>query len=550
MEEKLWHKSYPSHVPMNFQIENVTLGKLLSRTVKKFPDKVALTFLGSEISYSLLEDHINRFANALKKLGMVPGDKLAILLPNSPQQIIGFHSAWRAKGVAIPCNPLYTDSELENILNDSGAKFLLTWDVFAPRMLKLKAKTKLKIIISAHFNDYMKSPAKEEFTKNPSSYAPYFKEDDYYEFFTLLQDSSAEFDGQYAPMESMAMLPYTGGTTGVPKGVVLTHRNISASAQFGMIWFDHLDENETVLSGFPYFHVAGFCVGLNIATGKGWTNVLIARPAPAQFLELWAQYKPTIVAAVPVTFYKLLEMPELKDFDFSSVKLFLSGATSVPVDLVDALGKISGKTLREAGGMTETSGINNFAPPIGPYKKGSCGLPAPTTETKIMDLETGTQELPVGEIGELVIRGPHVMKEYYNNPEETKIVLRNGWLYTGDIGKLDEDGYLYIIDRKKDVIIAGGYNIYPQDIEEVLFKYPKVQMACAIGVPDSYRGETVKVFIVPMQNAELTEEELDRYCRQHLAAYKVPKVYEFVDSLPTNAAGKVLRKELRKKSEE
>lgn len=547
MEEKLWHKSYPSHVPRDFQAEAVTVGELLSRTVRKFPDKTALIFLGAEISFKLLEEQVNQFTNALKNLGMVPGDKLAILMPNSPQQIIGFHSAWRAQGVAVPCNPLYTDTELEQIFNDSGATFLLTWDAFAPRMLKLRAKTKLKTIISAHLNDYMPSPTKEEFATIPGLYVSYIKEDGYYEFITLLQNASSEFDGRYAPMDSMAMLPFTGGTTGVPKGVVLTQQNISASAQFGMIWFDHLDENEIVLSGFPFFHVAGFCVGLNIGTGKGWTNLLIPRPDPAQMLQLMAQYKPTIIGALPVTFYKLLEIPEFKNSDFSSIKIFLSGATSVPVALMDALEKVSGKTLREAGGMTETSGICYFAPVIGPYKKGSCGLPAPTTETKIMDLETGTRELPVGEIGELVFRGPHIMKEYYNKPEETAVTMRNGWLCSGDIGKMDEDGYLYIIDRKKDVIVAGGYNIYPRDIEEVLTKHPKVQMACVIGVPDSYRGETVKVFIVPMPNAELSEEELNRYCRQYLAAYKVPKIYEFVDSLPTNAAGKILRKELRKK---
>ena len=546
MESKVWLKNYPSYVPHDFEIERITLGEMLTRTAEKFPDKTALDFMGTQISYRQLEKEIDQFANVLRKLGVKRGDKVVVLLPNMPQQIIAFHSIWRVQAILVPCNPLYTDTELEYLFNDSGSTVLVTLDLLAPRMLQLRESTHIKTIITAHLNDYLSSPLKEALAQNQGMHIPYEPADHFYEFVTLMESAPVLSDNTiYAPMDTLAMLPYTGGTTGIPKGVILTHANISASAQMGMVWFDHLDENEIVLSGFPFFHVAGFCMGLNISVGKGWTNVLIPRPDPELFLNTWQQCNATIVGALPITFYKMIALPGFKNTDFSSIKFFISGGTAVPVDLMDTMEQITGKTLREGGGMTETAGLNYIVPITGPYKKGSCGLPAPKTQSRVMDPETGTRELPIGEIGELVSRGPHVMQGYYNNPEETKNVLRDGWLYTGDIARLDEDGYLYITSRKKDIIIASGYNIYPREIDEVLIRHPKVEMACAIGVPDQKRGETVKAFVVPIQGADLDEKDLDAFCREHLAAYKVPKSYEFVYSLPVSAIGKVLRKEVR-----
>ncbi|MFZ5643244.1 MAG: class I adenylate-forming enzyme family protein [Bacillota bacterium] len=545
MNKKIWHNSYPSFVPPEIEIEKISLGEIMHRTAERFAKKTVFIFLGSDMSYQELDQHSNRFANVLRKLGIEKGDRVATLLPNCPQMIFGYHGIWRTGAVVVPCNPTYTDSELEYQLNNSGATVLLTIDALSPRMLALRPKTKVKTIITTHLNDYLPPSIKE---KVPS--VPFQRDIDHYELLNLMGSEPCEYNPTYAAWDETSMIIYTGGTTGLPKGAVLTVGNNSSAAQITRAWYANLDENEVSLGVFPFFHIGGFNGALNSTLSKGWTMVLMPKPDVKEMFELIMKYRISMVAAVPTLLIQMIQLPEWKTADKTFIKYFLSGAAPVPAAVIDKLSKDTGCGMVEQAGMTETSGINNIVPVTGPFKPGSCGVPPSNMETRIVDIETGEREMPVGEDGEILHRGPHVMKEYYNKPEETATALRNGWLYTGDIGHMDEDGYLYIVDRKKDMILSGGNNIYPRDIDEVLLKHPKISQVCTVGVPDEQMGEKVKAFVILKPGETATFEELTAYCKTHLARYKIPKAYEFVDNLPMNAAGKTLRYILRQQEME
>jgi long-chain acyl-CoA synthetase len=547
MEERIWHKSYVPAVPKSVDIEKITMPEILTRTAEKYPKRTALIFMGKEITYAELEELVNRFANALKDIGVKKGDRIALLLPNIPQVVIAYYGIWRAGGIPVPNNPLYTDRELEHQFNDSGSTTLVTLDLLAPRMLALKPKTKLKRIISAHINDYLPFPKKQLYPilKKPM-YVKYEKAPGYYQFLDLMKMGSKAAPGKPPKWDDIALIPYTGGTTGLSKGVVLPHSNVSSIIQIVQAWFfDFIERPERELAVFPFFHMAGFSAVMNLCIINGWTDILVPRPEPQAVLDMMRTYKPTLVPAVPTIYVGLLGLPEFKKADFSFVTGFFSGAAPLPLETINDLKEATGATIVEAYGMTESTTFISVTPWRGKLKPGSVGVPLPNTDVRIVDLETGKKEMPIGEEGEVIFTGPHVCREYYNMPEETKDSISKGWFYTGDIGKMDEEGYLYIVDRKKDMIIAGGYNIYPRDIDEVLFEHPKVLEACAVGVPDKYRGETVKAFVVIKPGEKLTEDELNTYCREKLATYKVPKLYEFVDDLPKSAVGKILRRELR-----
>lgn len=553
MTARIWEKSWPSFVPRDWKPEAVNVGEFLARSAKKYPDKAALYYFGTEISYREFDRLSNQFANVLKALGLKPGDRVALLMPNLPQIAIAYFGIFRAGAVAVPCNPLYTDRELAYQFNDSGATCLVTMDLFAPRMLKLRDTTGLKTIITAHMTDYMPPALKEAFQKNPAAYLPYEKADGYHEFLSLVEKAPDHFDGVYPPLDSLAVILYTGGTTGLPKGVMLSHANVTANGQQCAAWWANSDENETQFSGFPFFHVAGFSVSLALCVAKGWTNIIVPRPEPAMVAQIWAKKPPSYTIAAPTTYIKLLELEEFRKLDLSSLKMAHTGATPVPPELFASFSKATGRPLGEGAGMTEACGLTSYSP-VDVRDTGDSYVfpmfPLPGLDVEIRDLETGEKSLPPGAAGEMVFRGPNIMMGYYNKPEETKEALRDGWLFTGDIAKMDEHGHIYYVDRKKDLIIAGAYKISPVEIDKVLSDHPDVQMACAVGVPDKYRGETVKAFIVPAPGAKIDLGEVEKYCRGHLAAYKVPKLYEIVESLPMTAVGKVLRYELRKREVE
>ncbi|MBU2552174.1 MAG: long-chain fatty acid--CoA ligase [Proteobacteria bacterium] len=546
MEERIWHKSYPGGVPSSMDFEDLTMPQILARTAKKHPDRDALVYMGRRISYAELDRLANRFANGLERLGVRAGDRVALLLPNIPQIVIAYFGLWRMGAVSVPNNPLYTDRELEHQLNDSGATAIVTLDLLAPRMLALRDKTRVRTVITAHVNDYLPFPLKQLFPfVKKDMYRKYEKAADYHQFLDVIKGASPDFSGSPPALDDLAHIPYTGGTTGLSKGVSLTHRNISRTAQITRAWVHDLkDLHEKELAVFPFFHIAGFNGVMNLSIINGWTDVLMPRPEPQAVYEMMLKYKPTVVPAVPTIFVGLLAIPEFRNMDRSFVKAFLTGAAPLALETISDLTS-TGASIIEGYGMTESTGFTSYTPWRGVFKQGSVGVPVCDTDVRIVDVDTGEKDMPLGQEGELIFRGPQTCQGYYRNPDETAKTIRDGWFYSGDIAKMDEDGYLYIVDRKKDMIIAGGYNIYPRDIDEVLYEHPKVLEACAVGMPDPYRGETVKAFVVPKPGETVTEEELNAFCRERLAAYKVPRLYEFLPELPKSAVGKVLRRELR-----
>ena len=545
--EKSWHKSYAPGVPQEIEFERVTMPEALTRNAKQFSNHTALLYMGKKIFYPELERLVNRFGRALMDMGVKKGDKVAMLLPNIPQIVIANYATFRIGAVAVMNNPLYTERELEYQLNDSDSKILVTLDLLLPRALILKGKTKIEKIITCHINDYLPFPKKQLFPMvKKQMYRKVGAQKDVYQFLDLIRKYPDGPLENAAGWDDLAAFIYTGGTTGVSKGVMLTHSNLSCNVQQFGVWFPDLKKGEeSVLAVFPFFHSAGFTAIQNYSLWAGFKNILLPRPEPGSIIEMLKKFRPHFLPAVPTIFVGLLNSEEFRKMDLSFIKGFFSGAAPLAADTIQQLKDLTGATMLEVYGLTETAPIATATPWGGKIKPGTVGVPVPNTDVKVVDVETGKEEMKQGVPGEVIIRGPQVMKGYYKKPEETAAVLKEGWLYTGDIGFFDEDGYLSIADRKKDMIIASGYNIYPREIDEILFEHPKVLEACAIGIPDAYRGETVKAFIVVKPGETLTEEEITQWCKEKLAAYKVPKMIEFVDALPKSAIGKILRREVK-----
>ncbi|VEN75357.1 Long-chain-fatty-acid--CoA ligase [Candidatus Desulfarcum epimagneticum] len=547
MEERIWHQSYAPGVPKNIEYEKTTIPQALSRSAADFPDRPALNYMGKRISYRELEDLVNRFAGVLTRLGAGPGDKIAVCLPNIPQAIIANLAILRIGATVVQNNPLYTERELTHQLNDSDSKMVITLSLLVPRMLSIQPDTGIEKIIACHIHSFLPFPKKQLF--------PFVKKDmfkkveetaDVLEFERLMKESGPAPAGDRSRWDDLAALLYTGGTTGVSKGVMLTHSNLSRQVQQFVAWITGIEPGgERVMGNFPVFHVAGFTVVQNLMIWLAMEDIMVPRPEPKINIQLIKKFKPTFIPAVPTIFTGLLGDPDFKKLDFSSVKGFFSGAAPLAADTIKKLQDITGGLICEVYGATETSAAAAGTPWGGVIKPGTVGLPFPDTDVKIVQTDDPSKEMEIGEEGEIVIKGPQIMAGYYKRPDETEKDLRDGWFYTGDIGKFDEDGYLTIVDRKKDMIIAGGYNIYPVELDGVLFDHPEIAEACVVGIPHEYRGETVKAFIVKTTGSDLTEGEVSEYCKKNLAAYKVPKMIEFVDELPKSAVGKILRRKLR-----
>jgi long-chain acyl-CoA synthetase len=545
--ERIWHKSYAAGVPPAIEPERITMAEVLRRTAGRFPDRIAFHYLGRKITFRELESLVNRFTRALAALGVRAGDKVATLLPNMPQHVIANHACYRLGAVTVMNNPLYTERELEAQLNDSDARFIITLDLLLPRVLKIKAATKIETIIPCHINDYLPFPTRQ--------LLPYLKKDLHrkvvpepgvHPFLDIIGKYPDDPVPIAARWEETAAFIYTGGTTGASKGAMLTHANICGVVQQFRAWFPDLKDGEESLMGvYPIFHSAGYSVSQNLTIWAGWTNIMIPRPEPGVILDMLKKYRPGFLPGVPTIFVGLLNREAFRKMDLSFIKGFFAGAAPLAPDTVRQLQALTGKGIFDVYGLTENTAFATCTPWKGKARPGTVGVPLPNTDLKIVDLETGLRELPAGEAGEICIKGPQLMTGYYKKLEETANALRDGWLYTGDIGFLDEEGHLSVVDRKKDMIVAGGYNVYPKEIDEVLFDHPKILEACAVGVPDEYRGETIKAFVVVKPGESLTEAEIIDYCRERLAAYKAPKRIAFLDELPKSAVGKILRRELR-----
>jgi len=547
MGDKLWYKSYAPGVPKSLDYERTTISEALTRSAENYPNHTALNYMGKKITYAELDRLVNSFARALQDLGIQEGDKVGVCLPNIPQVIIANLAIFRIGAVTVQNNPLYTERELAHQLNDSDAKIVITLALLIPRMENIKPETKIEKIIGCHVNTYLPFPKKQLF--------PFVKKDMYCKvvptkdvkvFKDLIGHYSSAPVKECGKWDEPGAILYTGGTTGISKGVMLSHANLSCNVQQTVAWFSDLKPGEEkVVGNFPVFHIAGFTAIQNFIIWQAWENILVPRPEPKINIEILKKYRPTILPGVPTIYIGLLADPDFRKLDLSFIKGFFSGAAPLAADTIKDLKDCTGAMMCEAYGLTETAPFVTVNPWGGTIKPGTVGIPMSDTDIRIVDVNDPEKELPIGEVGEIVIKGPQIMMGYYKNPEETAKVLKDGWFYSGDMGCFDEDGYLKIVDRKKDMIIAGGYNIYPVELDGVLFGHPKILEACTIGVRDAYRGETVKAFVVVKKGETLTEEEVITYCRKNLAPYKVPKIIEFIDELPKSAVGKVLRGKLK-----
>ncbi|RJQ04482.1 MAG: long-chain fatty acid--CoA ligase [Bacillota bacterium] len=557
--EKLWQANYPDHIGRHLDYPDLAVHQFLERSAEKYPDNLATVFMGGKLTFRQLIDKVYRFATALAALGVKKGDRVAVMLPNCPQMVIACYGILKAGGVVVAFNPLYVEREIQHQITDSGAKVMVALDLLHGRISNVRGPSGLDTVIWTGIKDFLPFPLKQLYpikAKKEGMYVEIPPGPGDYQFTDLLKKydpnpPSYEFDLD----EDLCCLQYTGGTTGVSKGCMLTHRNLAVNAVQVSRWMPGLKEGgERVLTVLPLFHSYGMTCCMNLSAVLGAAMILIPRFIVADILKAIDRWKPTLYPGAPTMYIAINSHPDVKKYNLKSISACISGSAALPVEVQKTFEELTGGRLVEGYGLSEASPVTHSNPIYGLRKNGCIGLPFPDTVSKIMDIETGEKELPIGETGELVIKGPQVMKGYWNKPDETAVALRGGWLYTGDIAKMDEDGYTYIVDRKKELIIAGGFNIYPREIEEVLYEHPKILEAAAIGVPDEYRGETVKIFVVLKPGVEATAEEIIEYCRAKLAKYKVPKFVEFRSELPKTIVGKVLRRiladEERKKRQE
>lgn len=512
------------------------LYRIVQLAAGMYGDRLATAFFGAQMTFRELKSEIDKFSTALARMGVVKGDRVGIMLPNCPQYVISFFAIVKLGAIVTNINPTYTLREVDLVAQDAGLKLIITLDALAPLALGVKPNSKIENVITTSIAEYAGQGA----TAAPEGAIS---------FLGLIQAvEEAEHPAvQIDPQDDIAVLQYTGGTTGVPKGAMLTHRNLFANAIQTAVWAEGVTQrgDERYLLVIPYFHIYGQTVGMLVGAWNGAQQIMIPKFDIDMLLAAIKQYQPTFFPGVPTLYISMLNHPEAKTSGLDRIRRYNSGSAPLPVDVLEKFEAMTGGMLYEGYGLTEASPVTHSTPTLAKRKPGSIGLPIPGTDCKIVDLETGDTEVPIGEDGELCIRGPQIMKGYWNKPSETEIALRDGWLYTGDVARMDEDGYFYIVQRKKDMIIVSGFNVYPNEVEEVLFTHEAIVEAAVIGVPDSYRGEAVKAFVVLKPDAQPTTADIIDFCRERLAKYKVPSQIEIVESLPKSAVGKVLRRELR-----
>ncbi len=547
--EHPWTKFYEAGVPVKLAYPDTTLGNILAQTAEKFPGHTALLFHGTTITYAELDRLTNRFARALTGLGVKKGDRVALMLPNVPQMVIAYYGTLRNGAIAVATNPLYHEHELEVQLKDSGAETLVAVDMFYPVIAPVLPKTRVKKLILCGIKDYLPFPLNLLYpikARIEKQWVSVKRVPPVYDFLSLINASPATpVDADVSP-DDTAILQYTGGTTGIPKGAILTHRNLVVNAVQHRAWLTVRSEGkERVLAVLPFFHVYGMTTAMNLGVLIGAEIILIPRFHTREVLESINKYRPTVFPGIQAMYLAIGNYPKIRKYDLTSIKAAISGAGPLMREVQERFEHLTKARIVEGYGLSEASPVTHCNPLFGKRKIGSIGLPFPDTEAKIVDIETGEQEMPVGETGELVVKGPQVMKGYWNKPEETVQALRGGWLHTGDIARMDEDGYFSIVDRIKDMIKTVGENVYPREVEEVLFTHPKVQDVVVVGIPEEFKGEKIKAYIVLKEGMSASADEMIQYCREVLSKFKVPKEIEFREQLPKTLVGKVLRRVLR-----
>ena len=550
MQEKVWLSHYPKQIPKTLEYGNKPIQNYLKIASEKFPDKPAIHFMGKEITFRKLYESALKFANYLQDIGLQKGDRVAIMLPNTPQSVISYFGTLLAGGIVVQTNPLYMERELEYQMKDSGAKAIVTLDILYPRVSSVKNKTHLEHIIVTAIKDYLPFPKNMIYPMIQKKQHGIVVKLQHEGSTHLFQEVMRKASTSEIPLEvdienDLALLQYTGGTTGFPKGVMLTHKNLISNTKMCKSWmYKARTGEETILGVLPFFHVYGMTTVLIFSVMEAYKMILLPKFDAETTLKTIHKQRPTLFPGAPTIYIALLNHKEYSKYDLSSIKLCMSGSAPLPIELQEQWEKVTGGKLVEGYGLTETSPVThaNFFWDV-PRMTGSIGVPWPDTDSVILSLESG-KPLPPNEIGEIAIKGPQVMKGYWNRPQDNEMIFKDGWFLTGDLGYMDESGYFYIVDRKKDVIIAGGFNIYPREIEEILYEHPCVQEAVVVGVPDPYRGETVKAYIVLKDGSAVTEQEMNEFVRKNIAAYKAPRLYEFRADLPKTAVGKILRRNL------
>ena len=550
-----WLQWYSPGVPKQVAVPDVALTQLLEDAVRDFPRRTALAFLGRTMSYRALGDAVERLAGALHGLGVRKGDRVALILPNCPQNVIAFFAVLRLGAVVVSHNPLYTPSELRHQLSDSGATVAIVYDGAYSRLAAARPETELRHVVVTSLAEYLPSgkrlalrlPFAGIREKREQLITELPPDADVLDFARLLHTPAGTAPGvELNPERDLALLQYTGGTTGLPKGAMLTHRNLVSNAHQACAWDPDVERGgETVLAALPIFHVYGLTMCLTMPILTASTIVLLPTFELGLMFSAIDKWRPTVFPGVPPMYDQIVRSRRTGRHDLRSIRTCVSGAMRLPPEIVEGFAKVTGGRLVEGYGLTESSPVALANPLDHNARPGTIGVPLPSTDVRVADPDDPAREVPIGTPGELCIKGPQVFRGYWRQSRESQAMLRNGWLHTADIATMDHDGFVTIIDRKRDVILASGFSIFPSEIEDVLEQHPAVDSCAVVGVSHFYRGETVKAFVVLADGTKADEDELHQFCAARLAAYKVPSSFEFRQDLPRNMIGKVLRRVLR-----
>ena len=542
--EKPWFKFWPEGVPKSIDYPRLSLGEVLRETARNHSEVSAIIYFGRRITYAELDGLVDKFTSVLQDLGVNKNDRIGILMPNIPQFVIAFYGALRAGAVCVTCSPLYKGRELEHQLNDAEVETLVLMDTLYPMVHEIKSKTKLRNLITTSPRDYLPPLLR---ALAPLKGVKSHRFPGALDFVSLMKHDSIPRPVD-VKTDDLALLQYTGGTTGIPKGAMITHRNLVVNASQCEVELPIRRGLDVSVTALPLFHIFGMTCAMNAPVLTGTTMLMIPDPRDLKgILSAISKHKATVFCGVPTMYVALINSPDIKKYELRSLRACLSGAAALPVEVQKKFEQLTGGRLVEGFGLTESSPVSHVNPLDDRAKNrpGSIGIPVPDTEAKIVDVETGEKDLQPNEVGELVIKGPQVMQGYWKKPDETKIALRDGWLYTGDIAKMDEEGYFYIVDRKKDMIDVSGLKVWPREVEEVLYEHPAIAEASAIGVPDPRTGEAIKAYVVLKQGHEVTDQDIITFCKEKIATYKAPRSVEFRTTLPKTLVGKVLRRTLR-----
>lgn len=548
--EPVWTSQYDAAVRPTLAYPALTLADLLARSVELYPDRPAICFYGRRIGYREVDRLANQLAQGLLALGLRKGGVVGLMLPNLPQSVIGYFGSFRAGAIVTPINPLYVESEIERQVEDAGCEILLALDQFFPRIHPLLGRTCLKHVVLTGVSEYLPFlkrllyPFRAPARPRTEAVKPGPRVHRLNRFLRGPRDNP----GVAVSPDDPALLQYTGGTTGIPKGVELTHRNLICNTWQCRQWMPSLREGMEVFLGvLPFFHVYGLSACQNLAVSVAGTLALLPRFQVSEVLSTIARERVTVFPGIPAMFAAINNHQDLKRHDLRSLRVCISGAGPLLPSIQDQFEALTGARLVEGYGLTEAGPVTHINPlggGAGTRRQRSIGVPLPDTEAKIVDMEKGDRELPVGEVGELVVRGPQVMRGYWKREEETRAVLRDGWLYTGDLAYMDPSGYFYLAGRKKEMIKSGGENVYPREVEEVIMRHPKVKEAAVVGLPQDLRGELIKAYVVLKEGEQATAAEILEHCRKDLAKFKVPRRVEFRADLPKTLVGKVLKRVL------